>query len=219
MLGCGASAQKGGANVSSTAIGAGRSNAFKIAALDANSTFCFMFEITAESKSDKKGAANPNEVFNMQFGMKYLHYDGTWRRRVTTLSRRWVSGSSQQEILLGFDQEAAAVMMARVCTWKMETEEDFDATRFIDRALIRLCQRCAWLMFVHEFAFMYGAKHLSVHYLVLPTSLQDDGEHVIRAMCCTTSLPMRTVAAHATYMHIILCEHIASWCTCVLLKG
>ena len=47
------------------------------------------------------------------------------------------------QVLLGFDQESAAVMMARYCTWKMETEEDFDATRFIDRSLIRLCQRCA----------------------------------------------------------------------------
>jgi hypothetical protein len=27
-------------------------------------------------------------------------------------------------------------------TYKMETEEDFDATRFLDRSLIRLCQRC-----------------------------------------------------------------------------
>lgn len=32
-------------------------------------------------------------------------------------------------------------VMARLSTHKMETEEDFDATRFLDRALIRLCQR------------------------------------------------------------------------------
>ena len=33
--------------------------------------------------------------------------------------------------------------MARLATHKMETEDDFDATRFLDRALIRLCQRFA----------------------------------------------------------------------------
>ena len=39
--------------------------------------------------------------------------------------------------MAGFDQEAAAVVMARLATFKMETEEDFDATRWIDRNLIR----------------------------------------------------------------------------------
>lgn len=61
---------------------------------------------------------------------------------MTTVSRRWVPGANMQEIAHGFDQESAAVMMARFVTWKMETEEDFDATRWIDRSLIRLCQRC-----------------------------------------------------------------------------
>lgn len=40
----------------------------------------------------------------------------------------------------GFDQEAAAVFMARLASFKMEAEEDFDATRWLDRALIRLAQ-------------------------------------------------------------------------------
>jgi hypothetical protein len=44
---------------------------------------------------------------------------------------------------MGFDQEAAAVVMARLATFKMETEEEFDATRWIDRTLIRLASRCA----------------------------------------------------------------------------
>jgi protein transport protein SEC23 len=39
-------------------------------------------------------------------------------------------------------QETAAALMARLATFKMETEDDFDPTRFLDRSLIRLCQRC-----------------------------------------------------------------------------
>ena len=35
----------------------------------------------------------------------------------------------------GFDQEAAAVIMARLATHKMEAEEDFDATRWVGRRL------------------------------------------------------------------------------------
>ncbi len=34
--------------------------------------------------------------------------------------------------------------MARLATHKMETEDDFDPTRFLDRSLIRLCQRYVW---------------------------------------------------------------------------
>lgn len=42
---------------------------------------------------------------------------------------------------MGFDQEAAAVVTARLASHKMETEEDFDATRWLDRTLIRLTSR------------------------------------------------------------------------------
>jgi hypothetical protein len=112
MLGCGASASKGGANVSSTPIGAGRSNQFRIAALDTASTFCFFFEITAESKNaDKNKGAG--EVFNMQFATKYLHWDGSWRRRVTTVSRRWVSGNSQHEVRPAVSLQSNACCSAR----------------------------------------------------------------------------------------------------------
>uniref|UniRef100_A0A0E0GN56 Protein transport protein SEC23 n=1 Tax=Oryza nivara TaxID=4536 RepID=A0A0E0GN56_ORYNI len=41
----------------------------------------------------------------------------------------------------GFDQEAAAAVMARLVSFKMETEADFDPIRWLDRALIRLCSK------------------------------------------------------------------------------
>lgn len=34
------------------------------------------------------------------------------------------------------------MLMARLATHKMENEEDFDATRWLDRVLIRLAQVC-----------------------------------------------------------------------------
>lgn len=54
---------------------------------------------------------------------------------------RFVDGSSVADLIAGFDQEAAAVAMARWCSHKMEVEEEFDATRWLDRTLIRLSQR------------------------------------------------------------------------------
>ena len=54
---------------------------------------------------------------------------------------RWVDGNNADELVAGFDQEAAAVVVARLATHKMESEEDFDATRWLDRTLIRLASR------------------------------------------------------------------------------
>lgn len=51
-----------------------------------------------------------------------------------------MEGSNLGDLIQGFDQEAAAVLMGRVVSHKMETEDDFDATRWLDRSLIRLCR-------------------------------------------------------------------------------
>jgi hypothetical protein len=77
----------------------------------------------------------------LQFITRYLHYSGQLRCRVTTLTRFWTDGSNSADLINGFDQETAAALMARLATYKMETEDDFDPTRFLDRSLIRLCQR------------------------------------------------------------------------------
>ena len=47
----------------------------------------------------------------------------------TSALRRWVNDKSPATLVQGFDQEAAAVLTARLASWKMESEEDFDATR------------------------------------------------------------------------------------------
>jgi hypothetical protein len=77
----------------------------------------------------------------LQFITRYLHYSGQLRCRVTTLTRFWTDGSNSADLINGFDQETAAALMARLATHKMETEDDFDPTRFLDRSLIRMCQR------------------------------------------------------------------------------
>lgn len=37
------------------------------------------------------------------------------------LCNRWTDGSNLGELISGFDQEAAAVLTARLCTFKMQT--------------------------------------------------------------------------------------------------
>lgn len=74
---------------------------------------------------------------------RYIHASGQHRMRVTTSAGRWTSGDNIQEIAAGFDQEAAAVLMARMAVYKTENEDSFDILRWVDRMLIRLCTRFA----------------------------------------------------------------------------
>ena len=50
----------------------------------------------------------------------------------------WVDAASSQHIAAGFDQEAAAVLMARMATSRAESDDGPDVLRWIDRTLIRL---------------------------------------------------------------------------------
>ena len=130
-----------------SSVGLGGTTAWKLPGLDARSTVAVYFEAGSAAAANGAaggpggpGAAGPQ--LYIQFVTRYLHATGAPRTRVTTLTRRWVDGAADGGALVaGFDQEAAAVAVARLATFKMETEEDFDATRWLDRTLIRLCSR------------------------------------------------------------------------------
>ncbi|KAK9905677.1 hypothetical protein WJX75_004485 [Coccomyxa subellipsoidea] len=137
LLGPAAAMDKKSSSIADTPVGIGGTTLWKLAGLDASTTLCTFYEIMPQSKE----AAAQDGQFFIQFITRYLHADGSHRVRATTFTRRWTDGSSLGDLMAGFDQEAAAVVMARLATFKMETEEDFDATRWIDRNLIRLASR------------------------------------------------------------------------------
>ena len=47
------------------------------------------------------------------------------------------------DIATGFDQEAAAVILARYAVWKTDNEDPLDVLRWVDRMLIRLVAKFA----------------------------------------------------------------------------
>lgn len=58
---------------------------------------------------------------------------------VLTLLVSWADAQSQlRHIEAAFDQEAAAVLMARLGVFRAESEEGPDVLRWLDRQLIRL---------------------------------------------------------------------------------
>ncbi|KAL8162898.1 hypothetical protein V2J09_014387 [Rumex salicifolius] len=134
------SQNKKGPAVSDTVIGEGNTTSWKMCSIDKNTCLTAFFDISSSEPSNAPGTMN-SELF-LQFHTSYQSPDGQTTLRVTTVTRRWAENAdSSAELIQGFDQEAAAVVMARYCSYKMETEEGFDATRWLDRNLIRICTK------------------------------------------------------------------------------
>ena len=94
-----------------------------------------------ETVKDPQQQQQQQQQFFLQFCTTRQTPAGEMRMRVTTLTRAWTDGTNTQHITAGFDQECAAVVLARLATHKMEFEEEFDAMRWIDRKLINLSKR------------------------------------------------------------------------------
>ena len=90
---------------------------------------------------DREPALQPDPSgtpFYLQFCVRYKRSNGEIRLRVMTVARRWAETSSSHDVVSGFDQEAAALLVARVSTFRIEHEETFDLLRWLDRTLIRV---------------------------------------------------------------------------------
>nr|CAB3481249.1 unnamed protein product [Digitaria exilis] len=99
---------------SDTVVGQGNTSAWKMCGLDRKTSLCLIFDIAKKDGPDSIGQSASNQ-FYFQFLTYYQHHEGQMRLRATTLSRKW-------ELIAGFDQEAAAAVMARLVTYKMEAE-------------------------------------------------------------------------------------------------
>ena len=132
-----ASLNKKTSYVAETEIGVGNTSAWRMCTLDQKTTVALYFECT-----NQQGASiPPGSMRHFQFITRYQHPTGEYRMRVTTLAYPWASqasgggqggaaaGPNLQELANGFDQEAAAVLMARYATHKTHTEESFEILR------------------------------------------------------------------------------------------
>ncbi|KAK2352745.1 protein transport protein SEC23 [Trifolium repens] len=141
IIGPCASLEKKSPLCSDIVIGQGGTSAWKMCGLDKSTSLCLFFDIVRKETPDATMQSTSNQ-FYFQFLTYYQNNNGQMRFRVTTLSRRWVAGpGSIQDLISGFDQEAAAIVMARQVSFKMETEAEFDPIRWLDKALINLCSR------------------------------------------------------------------------------
>ncbi|KAF5305729.1 hypothetical protein FQR65_LT07625 [Abscondita terminalis] len=124
--------------VSDTEIGMGNTVQWKMCTFTPSTTMALFFEVV-----NQHAAPIPQGGRGcIQFITQYQHTTGQRRIRVTTVARNWAdAATSLHHISAGFDQEAAAVLMSRMVVYKAETDDSPDVLRWVDRMLIRLCQK------------------------------------------------------------------------------
>uniref|UniRef100_A0A182SSY1 Protein transport protein SEC23 n=1 Tax=Anopheles maculatus TaxID=74869 RepID=A0A182SSY1_9DIPT len=126
------------ASVSDTEIGMGNTVQWKLCTMTPNTTMAFFFEV-----ANQHAAPIPQGGRGcLQFITQYQHSSGQRRIRVTTVARSWADATANLLMIsAGFDQEAAAVLMSRMVVYRAESDDGPDTLRWIDRQLIRLCQK------------------------------------------------------------------------------
>lgn len=125
---------KKGPSVAETEIGIGGTTCWKLCSMDPNISTAFYFEVVNQQPGASKGL--------IQFQTHYQSSKGQRILRVTTVCHSFADADSPN-IPLGFDQEAAAVLLARIAVYKAESEDTFDVLRWLDRTLIRLMSKFA----------------------------------------------------------------------------
>ena len=128
---------KKSSNIASVEIGLGGTCCWAIGGCDPGYTLSVYFDVVTQE------AKNQKEQCYIQFVTTYRNSIGQTIQRVTTISKLFADIKTKdgfETIKMGFDQEAAAVVMARQAVYKIQSEYEFtmDILRWLDRRLIML---------------------------------------------------------------------------------
>jgi protein transport protein SEC23 len=135
---CVSAGQKGPNVGDSPPIGTGGTQAWKLCHIDNKTTVAGYMEVANIAGQPIKQGTQAH----IQFITEYQHSSGEMRVRVTTVARNWADPSiNLPAIAAGFDQEAACVLMARYGIVKSNSGDAPDVLRWLDRMLIKLCQK------------------------------------------------------------------------------
>lgn len=131
LIGHASAVAKIGTNIADAEIGMGGTSQWKLPGISPTHSYAVFFEVVAQ-------ATSPHAY--VQFLTHYQHSSGTYRLRVTTIAIP-LAATGDAAIVAGFDQEAAAVLMARIATFKADADDSADVIRWVDRMLIKVCAK------------------------------------------------------------------------------
>jgi len=120
--------------VSEAEVGQGGTSLWKLNTLSHKTCIAFFFQVNQQQR------IQPGSAFLIQFITRYRQGNMGCRKRVTTAARRWVANHSA-DIAAGFDQEAAAAVMARLAIRRAQECHPRDVIRWLDDTLIRFSSK------------------------------------------------------------------------------
>lgn len=141
LIGHAVSLNKKSSAVGETECGIGNTSAWKMCGIDPTASYGVYFEIA--NQGGPVPVQQGTQRGMMQFLTYYQHSSGQYHLRVTTVARNLSGPAGDPALAQSFDQEAAAVLMARIAVFKAEVDDGPDVLRWVDRMLIRLCSRFA----------------------------------------------------------------------------
>ncbi|KAF8471836.1 protein transporter SEC23 [Kalaharituber pfeilii] len=142
LIGHAISMNKKSTSVGETECGIGNTCSWKMCGITPTTSVATYFEVTAQAGPVQHQQQGPQKAL-IQFLTYYQHSSGQFHLRVTTIGRDLSGPAGDPSIAHSFDQETAAVLMARIAVFKAEVDDGPDVLRWVDRMLIRLCSRFA----------------------------------------------------------------------------
>ena len=130
--------------VSDLIIGEGNTIEWYLGSINESSTYTLFLDCNENSKENN----NNNKLVIFQILTTYVSGDRSWRLRVSTFSRRisnpLETQNAMNEIGNSFDQEAATVLIARLCVDNsFKGQDSKEALKWIDKTLIHLMTKFA----------------------------------------------------------------------------
>lgn len=141
LIGHAVSLNKKSTSVGETEVGIGNTCSWKLCGITPTTSVATYYEIASQAGPAQAQTVQQNGL--IQFLTYYQHSSGQFHLRVTTIARPISNPSGEPAIAHSFDQETAAVLMARIAVFKAEVDDGPDVLRWVDRMLIRLCSRFA----------------------------------------------------------------------------
>lgn len=142
LIGHAISMNKKSSSVGETECGIGNTCSWKMCGITPSTSVATYFEVTPQAGPVQHQQQGPQKAL-IQFLTYYQHSSGQFHLRVTTVGRDLSGPAGDPSIAHSFDQETAAVLMARIAVFKAEVDDGPDVLRWVDRMLIRLCSRFA----------------------------------------------------------------------------
>lgn len=120
-------------------FGISGTSSWKISTILPNSSYAILFDIqnSQENAAFKVAGGLPNAF--AQFITYYQHPDGSIRLKVTTVAKLL----SAANLSFAFDQESAAVLIARIAVNKLQKNEVSDVVSWVDKITIGLLKNFA----------------------------------------------------------------------------